>query len=57
MNKTTEYIYEVLENEYDLTKYKERKRFLVDLIGAPKHINAVTEDILLNEIRYWLNNN
>lgn len=57
MNKKTKYINEILDFEYNLDSYKERKRFLVDLIGAPAHVNAENEDILLNEIRYWLNNN
>lgn len=50
-------IYELLSFEYNFNSYKERKRFLSDLVGVNINRTVGEDDILIEEVKEWINNN
>lgn len=50
-------IYDLLNSEYNLDSYKERRRFLTDLTGANINLTIGEDSLLMQEVEYWINNN
>lgn len=53
----TQKIYDMLSSEYNLNSYKERKRFLTDLVGANINQTIGEDKKLIEQVEYWINNN